>query len=312
MGKTRRGGSKYDSDVRSPRTPRPRREDNKTKKRTYTWKQWLIGVSAVALIVAGIYWKWPQATPAQVKAEVKSNAGPEAVDILEKNATKIAEIAQNISPAQAQDASKTIEIAGKGYTGWYSSFFGKPVDTAEEKAIAHLAQLEKEKNDQAARLQEARAREEASLKQAERVAREERGTRARKDAERVLREEAERKTREDAEAQSRLAKQPAELSKFPTLFKVFLNKQILKFSRDWNFAHYPTYTNGVFSTHYLYRNEDGYWVISRNAPVPHAELDIGDQKSVDRFESPVYLQFKKLILMNGQRTWVLDRDTQVY
>jgi hypothetical protein len=57
-----------------------------------------MGVSAVALIVAGIYYKYPRATPSEVMNEVEAVGGKTAVETLKKNTEEVISKASHLDP----------------------------------------------------------------------------------------------------------------------------------------------------------------------------------------------------------------------
>ena len=82
----------------------PVRPLEKPKKR-YTWKHWVMGISGVALIVAGIYWKYPRATPEQVAETVKTVGGKAAETTLKENPRSVLEKAAQVDPIEAKQQS---------------------------------------------------------------------------------------------------------------------------------------------------------------------------------------------------------------
>jgi hypothetical protein len=151
-----------------------------------------MGVSAVAVIVAGIYWKYPRATPDEVRAGVEKAAGKDGVNILEANPKEVVDAASKIAPKKAAESSS-----------WMTSLFGtrkvSPKKAAEEERLA------KQKSDliqkgliaKAKPLKEEQERKEkeAAMQAEERVAKEKADALARLKHEE---EEVRRKERADA------------------------------------------------------------------------------------------------------------------
>ena len=138
-------------------------------KKKRTWRNWLYGASAVALIVAGIYWKFGRDTPIEkVEAEVQKQAGNEALKALQENPNVLKQATQLLEKvAETPNYEQMVESRDRMMLALHDEnallhkkAFDAETVKNEEDANARL--IEKEDNDK--KLAQIRAAKENWLK----------------------------------------------------------------------------------------------------------------------------------------------------